>query len=186
MKWFSIIGLFALIVMTIIEDGYFRHIGNKREVYGLFVEDASIAKLTVDTQDILNDESVRKLARRTANRLMNYRPGQASDHVSEPEFAKGFISENAYQDFSDRFLYWSDREFRVNNISIKESIVTNEKLLPVPMTNGMRMWAYSASLPVVNRGVGGTGKTIMSIRMKILYAGPEVGIGLYDIQLYNR
>lgn len=185
MKWFSITAFLLLFVITLIEAGYFRHVGNQRDVYGVFIEDASRKPLTVDTQDILNDESVRGLARRTVNILLNYRPGQASEHVEKDEFRTSFISSDRYEDFTERFLYWSTREFRNNNISIKESIVTNERLTPVPMSGGMRMWGYEAKLPIVNRGVGGTGKSIMSIRMKIIYAGPDVGIGIYDIELYD-
>tara|TARA_B100000508_G_C11464518_1_gene280904 strand:- start:4872 stop:5429 length:558 start_codon:yes stop_codon:yes gene_type:complete len=185
MKYFSIISFILLLFLTFIESSYFRYVGNKREVVGVFVEDASEKSLTVDTQEILNEESVRSLARRTVNVLLNYRPGQALSHMEENEISSVFISEDSFKNFEGRFLYWSDREFRNNNISIKESIVTSESLIPVPMTGGMRMWGYTASVPMVNRGVGGTGKTILSIKMQIVYAGTEVGIGIYDIKLYN-
>lgn len=144
----------------------------------------SIDNIMLEDQEIVNDDSIHLFAKNAISRIFNFNPGQASDHVNSEEIKRLFISDEYHQMFADQFISWSNFEFQLNNISIKESIIRNAELTRSPgLAGGSRLWQLDARLPVLNRAVGGTSLNELTVEVYLVYLGHRGGLGIYGIRL---
>jgi len=164
---------------------WLRSLPSLKSVGAVDVRDGSVTALPLETQEIVNTDSVLSFSKDALVVLFNYRPGQAKEHVLSREVEKLFINKAAHDKFVKQFLAWSNHEFNVNNISIKESIVSQGSLLMTPSvaTSGARLWQYRATLPMVDRGVGKSLPSTLNVIVSMVYLGPEGGMGLYSVRL---
>ena len=175
----------TILVSQLADRVYLRTLTAKKEVEAVSVRDGNIRQLQLETQEIVNGESMLLFSKDALVRTFNYRPGKALEHINSPEIRKLFISEEYYDKFKEKFLTWSFYEFNVNNISIKEAVATDSRLIMAPgsKVSSARVWIFNAKLPVIDRGVGGTALSSLTVQIKLVYLGPEGGMGIYAVKL---
>jgi len=185
MKFVPLFLVVTLVAFQFADWLSFRPMTAEQRVVSVDVRDGQIKQMVLETQDIVNEESITMFAREALVQIFNYRPGQADEHVNSPSVRQLFINDESHQKFVDQFLSWSNHEFNVNNISIKEAVVTRGDLLMTPRASlsGARIWRYNASLPMVDRGVGKTMPSQLLVTMSMVYLGNEGGMGVYSIRL---
>lgn len=177
--------LILLLLVQVADTVYLRDMTAKREPMAVSVKEGSISPLSIETQEIVNSESVTLFAERAAVILFNYRPGQFYSHVEQEAIKNLFVSEFFYEKFRTQFEQWSKYEFNVNNISIKEVILTNGSMIRTPPASarGARIWVFSGRLPTLDRGVGDSIVSNLKIKFSLVYLGPEGGMGIYKVEL---
>lgn len=175
----------TIILAQLADRVYLRTLTSKKEVEAVSVQHGTAKPMILETQEIVNGESMLTFSKDALVRIFNYRPGQAPVHISSPDIEKLFISDFYYEKFKSQFLSWSSHEFNVNNISIKEAVATDPRLIIAPRLGptSARIWAYSARLPTVDRGVGGSELSALKVQLKLVYLGPEGGMGIYSVTL---
>lgn len=185
MKFVPLFLVVALITFQFADWLALRSMTSESRVVSVDVRDGQVRPMVLESQDIVNEESVMMFARESLVQIFNYRPGQADEHVNSPSVRQLFINDESHKKFVDQFLSWSNHEFNVNNISIKEAVVTRGNLLMTPRASlgGARIWRYTASLPMVDRGVGKTIPSQLLVTMSMVYLGNEGGMGVYSIRL---
>lgn len=153
------------------------------------VKVASLAKETIyriplEDQEIVNQESIQNFTKDALSAIFNYAPGQAEQHINSEQIKSLFITEKFHKIFADQFINWSNVEFQINSISIKESFVKNTELTQSPpMIGGRRIWQFDATLPILDRAVGGTSLKELSVSVYLVYLGHQGGLGIYGISL---
>lgn len=181
-----------LVVLFVLAAGFFdvatfRPMGVNMEAYSVHVKTKKVTPLPLETQELINEQSLNKFAKKTLSTIFNYRPGQAEKHIDSEDIRSLFISDKFYKDFRSQFLQYSRGEFQINNISIKESVAINSKMIGTPrIGNGARVWKMSAVLPMLNRAVGENQLENLLVNVKLVYLGPEGGMGVYGIRLYRN
>jgi hypothetical protein len=183
------ISLLAVIAIQIADRVSLRTLTAKKEPVSISVKDTRIRLMDVETQEIVNDESVIKFSERAISVIMNYRPGKTYEHVNSGKVTSLFINGEKgrfFKKFREQFMEWSFYEFNVNNISIKEAIATNGRLIKAPRNlGGARVWLYEVSVPVLDRGVGGTSLSSLKFQLSLVYLGPDGGMGIYGVKISN-
>jgi hypothetical protein len=181
-----LIMVFAIVTFQVLDRSIIRTLTATKSVESVYVSEPKTKTMVIETQEIVNQESVLKFSKKAVVSIFNYRPGQALEHVSSEKIKSLFITEEYFDKFKKQFIAWSKHEFNVNNISIKEAVASNGELLmtPSPMSSGgVRLWQYKASLPTLDRGVGSSQLTPMFITVKLVYLGASGGIGIYSMTL---
>lgn len=181
--------LVALFIFSVsfVDVASFRPMTSEMEAYSVHVKTKKVASLPLESQELINDQSLNKFAKKALSTIFNYRPGQAESHIDSEEIKSLFISEKFFNEFRTQFLQYSNGEFRVNNISIKESVAIDAKMIGTPrIGNGARVWQMSAVLPMLNRAVGQNQLENLLVTVKLVYLGPEGGMGVYGIRLYKN
>jgi hypothetical protein len=181
-------GMVAILMVVVafysLDDMLFRSLTAVKDVQSLAVKDGSQRSMELESQEVVNNDSMESYAERAVVMILNYRPGKAVEHIEGEAIKSLFIAEEYYDAFKKPFLSWSDREFRVNNISIKEAIATNGKLYSVGgMQGGARVWRYDATVPILNRAVGGNAVERMRIELYLVYLGYKGGLGVFAVKL---
>ena len=185
-KLFMVFILFLMITLQLLDQSIVRTLTAKKEVEAVYVSSNSVSPMVIETQEVVNNESIEKFAKDAVVTLFNYRPGQSQEHMEQEHIKDLFINEMHYERFVEQFVAWSMHEFSVNNISIKESVVSGGELImpPSPMSSGgVRLWQYKASLPMLDRGVGDNALSSMKIVIRMVYLGSSGGIGIYSVNL---
>ncbi|MEG3764863.1 hypothetical protein [Alteromonas sp. 14N.309.X.WAT.G.H12] len=178
--------LVALVLLLQLADRVFlRTVTAERTVTAISVADATITPLKIETQEIVNNESVVAFAEKGMVKILNFRPGKLASHMEEQDIESMFISKKFYDDFLSQMEVWADTEFRLNNISIKESIVTRLRLVKSPPSIGrsFRLFEVSARASTYDRAVGDSELNTLSVRVYLVYLGPESGMGIYKIKI---
>lgn len=185
MKFMPLFLVLTLVAFQLVDSLTLRPITAEKRVISVDVRDGKISPMVLEQQDIVNEESITLFAREALVQIFNYRPGQAEEHVNSAAVRQLFINDESHKKFVDQFVSWSSHEFNVNNISIKEAVVTRGNLLMTPRASlsGARIWRYTASLPMVDRGVGKTMPSQLLVTMSMVYLGNEGGMGVYSIRL---
>lgn len=181
--------LVALFIFSVsfMDVASFRPMTSEMEAYSVHVKTKKVTSLPLESQELINDQSLNKFAKKSLSTIFNYRPGQAEQHIDSEEIKSLFISEKFFNEFREQFLQYSNGEFRVNNISIKESVAIDAKMIGTPrIGNGARVWQMSADLPMLNRAVGKNQLENLLVTVKLVYLGPEGGMGVYGIRLYRN
>ncbi len=182
--------LFVLLFVfgvSFIDVATFRPMSAEMEAYSVHAKSKKVTALPLESQELINEQSLNKFAKKALSTIFNYRPGQAEEHINSEEIKGLFIAEKFFKDFRSQFLQYSNGEFRVNNISIKESVAIDAKMVGTPrMGSGARVWQMSAVLPMLNRAVGENQLENLSVVVKLVYLGPEGGMGVYGIRLYRN
>lgn len=178
----------AVALLQLVDRVFIRTVTAEKKVVALSVADARMFPLKVETQEIVNNESVTSFAEKAMVKTLNFRPGQLQKHMEDQEIASLFISEKYYDQFLDQFKVWADTEFRVNNISIKESIATDVRLVRSPAVPGrsFRVFEVSARVPTYDRAVGDSELSLLVVKVFLVYLGPESGIGIYKMKISTR
>lgn len=177
--------LLLILAFQLVDNVYLRKMTAKKAAQAVSVKEGRIYPLVLETQEIVNSDSVSKYAKEAVVKIFNYRPGQSLSHIQSPDIKRMFINEDQYEKFKNLFVRWSLYEFSVNNISIKESIVKTDSIVMTPpaSVDGARIWGYRATVPVVDRGVGGTVLDVMYLKIGLVYLGPEGGMGIYSVKI---
>lgn len=177
--------LLTMLLFQILDVVFIRTMTAQKAAQAVSVKEGRVFPLALDTQEIVNSDSVSKYAKEAVVKIFNYRPGQALSHIESKDIQRLFINEEQYDKFKTLFLRWSFHEFSVNNISIKESIVKSENIIMTPPVSvkGARLWSYNAVVPVIDRGVGGTVFDTMYLKIGFVYLGPEGGMGIYSVKI---
>lgn len=185
MRWIMVLMALVVTALSFWESAYVRHISNEREVYALSVSSADWSTLSVDNQDVIHDTVIERLSQDAIVTIFNYHPGRGREHISSDKIKNLFVTEAHYERFRRQFLVWSDHEFRVNNISIKESISPRGQLYRVGVAGGggSQLWRYVGYVPLLDRGVGSTTINTLRVEVHLVYLGPQGGMGIYGIGL---
>jgi len=185
-KFCLIIASMTFIILQLVEQPYVRPMTVVKDVASVSSKDATINLIQIETQEIINKSSVEIFVENAVVAIMNYRPGQVEDHVYSDEIKSLFISEEHHERFAEQFINWSLYEFNINNISIKESISINGRVLRSPssaISGGARMWRYRSELPILDRGVGDNQLGRMYITVDMVYLGATGGMGIYAVKI---
>jgi hypothetical protein len=179
---------FCVVFMAVILTANSVYIGTlmaSKNARSISVVNGDILPLVIESQEIISQESVSLFAKKALVLMFNYRPGQAVQHIDSTEVKALFAKDEYYQLFREQFLAWSSYEFNVNNISIKDTIVVQGDLLisPPASLSGARVWKYSSTLPIVDRGVGGTGVSALKVHLSLVYYGLDGGMGIYAVKI---
>lgn len=174
-----------LLVVFMIVDNTFLMTGTaEKRVLGVSLMTESIDPILLEDQEIVNEESINKFSKDAVSAIFNFNPGQAEAHIDDPKIKRLFISEEYHQLFKEQFIAWSNVEFQLNNISIKESITSSSQLYITPsLAGGSRLWKFEARLPMLDRAVGGTSLKELSVDVYLVYLGHRGGLGIYGIGL---
>jgi|AntDeeMinimDraft_5_1070356.scaffolds.fasta_scaffold12275_1 hypothetical protein len=185
MKFLMVLAALVVFAISVMDEVYLRHASNERHVIALSVEDAKWRELVVDSQDIVHDSVIESLSKDAVVTIFNYHPGRAREHISSEKIKDLFLTDSHYEKFRSQFLTWSDHEFRVNNISIKETISPRGQLYRVGVAGGagVQIWKYTGYMPMLDRGVGQTDVATMKFEVHLVYLGPKGGVGIYGIRL---
>ncbi len=176
--------LLSIVGATIADRAFIRTLTAKKSAVAVSVKTAETKPLSIETQEVVNTESVITFSEDALVRLFNYRPGKAREHMEQDDIRVLFINDESYEKFKKQFITWSNYEFNVNNISIKEAIVDRGYLVKSPSApSGRRIWRYSGYLPVLDRGVGDTSLSLLKVKISMVYLGPEGGLGVFSIKL---
>jgi len=177
--------ILVLLLVQVADRVYFRDMTAVRAPIAVSVKEGSITPLVVETQEIVNTESVTLFAERASVIMFNYRPGDFYKHIEKQEIKDLFVSDYFYEKFRSQFEEWSNYEFNVNNISIKEVILTDSRMIKTPpaSTRGARIWVFYGSLPTLDRGVGDSLVSNLKLKYSLVYLGPEGGMGIYNVSL---
>lgn len=175
----------SIFVFQVVDRVYLRTLTAKKAANAVSVKEGSVYDLPLETQEIVNPNSVSVYAKKSLVKIFNYRPGQAIQHLEREDIKSLFIDEAHFNRFKSQFVNWSNHEFSVNNISIKETVVSSEQQIMAPPlgVGGARIWSYKATMPIIDRGVGGTVFDTMYIRLGLVYLGPEGGMGIYSVKI---
>lgn len=182
LMFFSVLILLSL---QVVDRAYLRGMTSAKDPIAVSAKEGRVFSLPIETQEIVNSESVRFFAEDALVRMFNFRPGKDLEHVKDESIKDLFIQEEFYETFRTQFLAWSGYEFRVNNISIKEAIVTDGELLRTPAASsaGARIWRYRGVIPIMDRGVGGSKLSKLNVDLSLVYLGPEGGMGIFSVEL---
>lgn len=173
--------------VSFIDVATFRPMSAEMEAYSVHAKTKKVTALPLESQELINEQSLNKFAKKALSTIFNYRPGQAEVHIDSEEIKGLFISDKFFKEFRSQFLQYSNGEFRVNNISIKESVAIDAQMVGSPrIGGGSRVWRMSASLPMLNRAVGENELENLLVVVKLVYLGPEGGMGVYGIRLYRN
>lgn len=173
-----------LIIFMMIDNSFLRTGSAQKLVYGASLMTESIEPIPLEDQEIVNDDSINNFAKDAVSAIFNFKPGQAEEHIDSPKIKSLFISDEYHEIFKQQFVSWSNVEFQINNISIKESIIRDSSLLRSPsLGDGSRLWVFEAKLPMLNRAVGGTSLRQLDISVYLVYLGHSGGLGIYGIGL---
>jgi hypothetical protein len=178
--------LILIVILQYFDQAIFRSLTTLKIVEAVYVNDATIKNLVIETQEVINKESVHKFSEDAIVTIFNYRPGQADLHIANEDIKSLFITIERYEKFAEQFNTWSEYEFNVNNISIKETISSEGKLVrsPSPMASGgARLWRYRSKMPTLDRGVGGNVLSPLYVVVDMVYLGAKGGMGIYAIKL---
>jgi hypothetical protein len=182
---FMFLCVVSLLSLQVIDRAYIRGMTAIKKPIAVSAKEGRVFALFLETQEIVNAESMRFFAEDALVKIFNFRPGQDLAHVSSEEIRFLFINDKFYENFKSQFLAWSEYEFRVNNISIKEAIVSNGELLKTPPASsaGARIWRYRGVVPIMDRGVGGSSLSRLNVDLSLVYLGPEGGMGIFSVKL---
>ncbi len=175
----------AVALLQLVDRLYIRTLTSKKEVVAISVADARIFPLKIETQEIVNNESIKSFAEKSIVKMLNFRPGKLMTHLEEQDIKSLFITKKYYNIFVERMKVWADTEFRVNNISIKEAIATDVKLVRTPAVSGrsFRIFEVSARVPTYDRAVGDSELSMLLVKVYMVYLGPESGMGIYKVKI---
>lgn len=184
-RLFMAILVIAVALLQLIDRLYIRTLTAKKEVVAISVADARVFPLKIETQEIVNNESVIAFAEKSIVKILNFRPGKLMSHLEEKDIESLFINEKYYDTFVQQLKVWANTEFRVNNISIKEAIATDVKLARTPAVAGrsFRIFEVSARVPTYDRAVGDSELSMLLVKVYMVYLGPESGTGLYKVKI---
>lgn len=171
-------------VFFIADRVYIRTMTAEKQVVAVSLSKESVYPLLLEDQEIVNDDSISAFAQSSLSTIFNFKPGQAEDHINSDAVKELFISEEYHNLFSKQFIEWSNMEFQINNISIKETIVKSSTLYrSPPLQGGARVWKFEARLPFLNRAVGGTNLEERTVDVYMVYLGHQGGLGIYGVGL---
>lgn len=175
----------AVIFLQVLDRAYVRTLTVKKEVFAISSAEGRIFPLKIEEQEIVNNDSILKYAQDSLVKILNFRPGKFAQHMEEENVQSLFVSKKHYDEFYEQMEVWANSEFRVNNISIKEAIVVNPRLLKTPSTLGrsFRLFEVTATAPTYDRAVGDSQLGALSLKINMIYLGPESGMGLYRIKI---
>lgn len=180
---FFMISIMALVMF--LDESFVRRLTSEMVANSVNVKTKEISPLTIETQELVNDASINKYAIKALSLIFNFRPGQSNTHIEKQEIKDMFVSDEFYEKFAKQFVAWGEAEFFVNNISVKESVASDYSLVKGNnMGGGARVWVLRASLPMLNRAVGENELMILTVKARIVYLGPEGGLGLYGVDVY--
>lgn len=179
----------SLVILTFagmsVERIYLQDATALQRVIAVTVKDAGMRELPLETLEVVNDKSVDAFAKDALVQLFNFRPGRIAEHMDQDALKKLFINKKAYAKFKEQMLQWADYEFKVNNISIKETVANDGMLISsvANQSEGMRLWRYRATVLTLDRGVGKSIPTKMFVELKMVYLGPQGGMGIYSVKI---
>jgi len=179
----------SLVVLTFagmsVERIYLQDATALQRVIAVTVQDAGMRELPLETLEVVNDKSVDAFAKDALVQLFNFRPGRIAEHLEQDSLKKLFINKKTYTRFKEQMLKWADYEFKVNNISIKETVANDGMLIssPANQAEGMKLWRYRDTVLMLDRGVGKSIPTKMSVELKMVYLGPQGGMGIYSVKI---
>ena len=183
-RWLMFLLVVSLLVIQLADRVYLRSLTAAKLPVAVSMKTDSIYPLSMETQEIVNEEGVSNFARRAISRILNYRPALAVDHIDSEEVRTLLIGDEHFERFRQQFLSWSHHEFNVNDIVMKESTSTNGVMTKSAKNiDGMRVWQYRAKVPILDRGYGGTDSDILNVTLKMVYLGPDGGMGIYSVKI---
>lgn len=177
--------LLLIISSVLVERIYLRDATALQRVVAITVQDAGAKELPLETLEIVNDDSIELFAKDALIQLLNFRPGRVVEHVEQDVIKKLFINKESYNKVREQLITWSNYEFKVNNISIKEAVAEHGVLMSTSanQVSGMKLWKYRATVLTLDRGVGKTIPTKVFIDLRMVYLGPQGGMGIYSIKM---
>jgi len=187
MRVFIFLSIAIVSLLQLFDSSIVRNLTSMRDMVMVDVKDGSLNWVVLETQEIVNNESIENFAVNAVLKIFNFRPGQTDLLVDDEEIKALFVNEMFYESFREQFLSWGNYEFRVNNVAKKETVATYGKMTKSPTSSegGARLWRYTANMPVLDRGVGATQLTNLSVVIDIVYLGPSGGTGIYAVKLSN-
>lgn len=171
-------------IFFVVDRVYLRTQTAVKDVKAASLAKESILDISLEEQEIVNQESIHSFTKDALSAIFNYAPGQAEQHINSEQIKSLFITDKFHNMFADQFINWSNIEFQINSISIKESFVKNTYLTQSPsLIGGRRIWQFDATLPVLDRAVGGTSLKELNVSVYLVYLGHQGGLGIYGISL---
>jgi hypothetical protein len=175
----------VVIMLQVFDRSYVRNLTAKKEVVAISSAEGRIYPLKVEEQEIVNNESVLNFAEKAAVKILNFRPGKLKQHFEDEGVRELFISKSHYDKFYAQMEVWANSEFSLNNISIKEAVVSDIRLVRSPYTPGrsFRLFEAKARVPTYDRAVGDSEIGTLEVDLKMIYLGPKSGMGLYRVNI---
>jgi hypothetical protein len=186
---------FALFVLTTIVftlvflyDEYYKTETAQRQavIFDVANYDNHYQKAYVDYGGLLSDKAVESFIKNRIVTLFNYRVGDYESHTKKSGIKSFFCTNDDYNRFYSQFASWSLFEFKRNNISIKEMVITRSNIYKNDSNHlGLgRVWRFNSDLIFFNRGVGGSDIEKMKTTVTMAYT-PLIGdLCIKKIKLY--
>ena len=98
--------LFVLLFVfgvSFIDVATFRPMSAEMEAYSVHAKSKKVTALPLESQELINEQSLNKFAKKALSTIFNYRPGQAEEHINSEEIKGLFIAEKFFKDFRSTF-----------------------------------------------------------------------------------
>ena len=77
--------LLFVFAVSFIDVATFRPMSAEMEAYSVHAKSKKVTALPLESQELINEQSLNKFAKKALSTIFNYRPGQAEEHINSEE-----------------------------------------------------------------------------------------------------